>query len=141
MLRAIIVLPVYLAAMYLVPQTEWYGRFHATVLSSQPYLQWHLIGYGAALVIAVIWALFLEFGKQPQTYWTAVFTQVLKLGVIGVMVTSAWQLFQFFSGGELSVIMLLVPPIFMVAEMFYLFVEFIIAAFQGRRVESAARQG
>lgn len=141
MLRAIIVLPVYLAGMYLVPQTEWYGRFHAAVLASQPYLEWHLIGYGGALVIAIIWALILEFGKQPQSYWTSVFTQVLKIGLIGVMVTCAWQLFQFFTGGELSVIILLVAPIFMVTEVFYLFVEFIIAIVQSRRAESADRQG
>jgi hypothetical protein len=141
MLRAIVVLPVYLAGMYLVPQTEWYGQFHAAMLASEPYLQWHLIGYGAALAIAIIWALVLEFGKQPQTYWTAVFMQVVKMGLIGVMVSCAWQLFQFFTGGELSVIVLLVAPIFMVAEVFYLFVEFIIGAFQGRRVESADRQG
>jgi hypothetical protein len=52
MLRALIVLPLYLAAMYFVPQTEAYERFQAVVLASEPYLMWHIAGYSCALVIA-----------------------------------------------------------------------------------------
>jgi hypothetical protein len=139
MLRALIVLPLYLAAMYFVPQTEAYERFQAVVFASEPYLMWHIAGYSCALVIAIVWALIIEFGKPPHTYALAVLTQVLKLGLVGVMFASAYQLFQFFTSGDLSVFVLIVPPMFMAAELIYLFIEFLISSVQGRRAEIPER--
>lgn len=140
MLRALIVLPMYLAVIYFLPRTPWYDRFHAAVVESDPHMIWHIAGYGAALAISVIWALLIEFGKQPRTYAQTVLTQILKLGLVGVIFASSYQLFQFFTGGELSVFALMIPPMFMAAELTYLFLDYVVSLFQRKPATLVQRQ-
>jgi hypothetical protein len=127
MLRAFVVVPVYLACAYFAPQTLLYQRFSALVVASDDYLPYHLVAYGAGLAGAAILALVLHFGWKPRTYVQSVLHAVLRMGLIGVVFTCGWELFQFFSGNPLSVWALLVPVMFMVAELIYEFVEFVVA--------------
>jgi hypothetical protein len=132
MLRALIVLPVYLGFLYIVPQWALYERFHAAVLATEGSLSVHIAGYAVALVVSAVIALLLEYRWRPRTYALSVAAQVIKVGLIGVVAACGFQLFQFFTSGDLSVFILLLPIIFMSAELVYEFVEYLLSILRPR---------
>lgn len=127
MLRAFIVLPVYLACTFFAPQWPLYQRFHEAVVASNGHLQTHLIFYGGGLAGAAVLAPVVHFLWKPRTYAQGVLHAVLRMGLIGVVFTCAYQLYLYFTGEQLSVFALIVPFMFMLAELIYEFVEFVVA--------------
>jgi hypothetical protein len=141
MLRAFVVLPVYLACLYFAPQVPLYVRFHeAVVASGRTYLQYHVYGYMIGLGVSVVLALLMTFAWKPRTYAQGVLHAVFRMGVIGLVFCCAYQLFMFYTAGELTVFALLVPVMFMAAELIYEFVAFVFASFArlfGIKIQSA----
>jgi len=130
MLRAFVVLPVYLACLFFAPNLPLYQRFHDTVVASgRAYLQYHIYGYLIVLGVAIVLALLMSFAWKPRTYAQGVLHAVFRMGLIGVVFACAYQLFLFYTGSDLTVFVLLVPIVFMMAELIYEFVAFVLASF------------
>lgn len=124
MLRVIVVLPLYLAAMYFIPTLGLYRQFANWIESGESSLQLHLAGYASALIVAVVVAFMIE--PRTQSYRYGALFRVLRLGLVGVVVTSAYQLYCFLTSQPLSVLTLFTPAIFMVAEIIYELVEHVL---------------
>jgi hypothetical protein len=136
--RLIVVVPLYLACIFLLPKTQAYDALDALVRASTPYFFWHLVGYGVALVVGIVGALVIEFVIRPEWFgWDSVF-RVLRMGCIGLILTGAYQLFAFFTDTELSIFALIVPPMFIAVETVYEIVEYAIYRFRGRRAPTGA---
>ncbi|MBL8536582.1 MAG: hypothetical protein JNM59_04195 [Hyphomonadaceae bacterium] len=118
MIRVLIVLPLYLACLFLLPQADFYQAFHDSVAGGG-LQRWHLIAYGAALVVGVIGAAIIEFGLRPEGFGVDSILRVLRMGLIGLILTGGYQLFAFYTSQPLSVFALVVPLMFMAAEIVY----------------------
>ena len=125
MFRVLTVLPIYLAAFVLLPKTAFYDSFERAVLASQPLMVWHILAYGAAVVIGLAGACFIEYVLLPRDAGPGPLLRVLRAGCIGLLFTGAYQLFLFFNNEDLSVFILLVTPIFILAESAYELAEYV----------------
>lgn len=121
MLRVLIVLPLYLAGMYFVPQLEAYQRFADFVLATETRWIVHVIDYAVALIAAALIAWRIERLCYGERYG-AVF-RVVRASLIGVVVAAGYQLFCLFTGQQMSIVVLLAPLVFLVAEAVYELVE------------------
>lgn len=125
MFRVVTVLPIYLAAFVLLPKTAFYDGFERAVLATQPYMTWHILAYGVAVVVGLAGASFIEYGLLRRDVGPGPLLRVLRTGCLGLLFTGAYQLFLFFNGDNLSVVILLVTPIFIVAESVYELAEYV----------------
>ena len=117
MLRVLIVLPIYLAAAFFVPEMQAYDRFAALVESTETRWIVHVMDYAVAGIAAALVAWRIErlcYGEQFGAFF-----RVLRIGLIGVVVAAGYQLFCLFTGQPMSIVMILVPFVFMVAEVVY----------------------
>lgn len=113
--RIIIVLPIYLACMFLAPSLPGYAAFHAAVVENGIRV-WHLWAYGAGLGVGLLGAVIIEFWVKPYRFGGDSLWRILRMGLIGVVVTCAYQLVAFYTTRELSVLILIMPLVFMIAE-------------------------
>lgn len=135
MTRLFFVLPVYLIAIFWLPETPAYEAFHAAVIQNGVQA-WHLTAYAVGLTLGVVGALVIEFGFKPIGFGFDSVLRVLRLGFMGLIVTCAYQFFAYYTGRELSVFILLMPVLFIVAETFYEIAEYLIYLTQARRRRS-----
>lgn len=117
MLRVLIVLPIYLAAVFFIPETEAYQRFAEWVEATETRWLVHVMDYAIAGVAAALVAWRIERLCHGEQY--GAFFRVLRVGLIGVVVAAGYQLFCLFTGQPMSIVMLLVPFVFIVAETVY----------------------
>jgi len=138
-LRIIVVLPLYLALTAIAPRLPFYAALVETMAAIDQGLIWHIGGYAIALVLSGIAAWFIEYRLLPfSDRYTGVLA-VLRMGFIGVLVASGFQLFMFFTGQPLSVFILFMPIIFMIAEAVYEFVEAMLERGRIRRARQIDR--
>lgn len=139
MLRIIIVLPLYLALTAIAPRLPFYAPLVETMAAINEDLIWHIVGYAIALVLSGLAAWFIEYRLLPYSDRYTGMLSVLRMGFIGVLVASGFQLFMFFTGQPLSVFILFMPIIFMMAEAVYEFVEAALARARERRARRVDR--
>lgn len=117
MLRLAIVLPIYLAVMYYAPNVRAFEAFASLIQMTPASYNQHLIDYGAALALAAL----LVWTIQP---WTAMpglgpLLRILRMGLLGVIAASAWQIFCLVSGTEMSAVVFVIPLALALAEFTY----------------------
>jgi hypothetical protein len=132
-LRVFIIIPLYLAVMFLVPRTAIFETFAAAIRSSGPSIIWHVYGYVCALIVSTACAWIIEYKWLPRVYRYDGLLRVLRMGFLGVVVASLYQLFAFFFMTELSIVILLVPVAFVLGEAAYETVEYVRSLGAGRR--------
>ncbi len=131
MLRVMIVLPIYLAAMYFAPSLPGYAQFEALVRATETTTTRHIIDYAVALAMALLLAWMID--RQTLSPRYGAFFRVIRMGLLGVVVAALYQLFCLLTATGMSIMILLAPPIFMIAEAAYETVEAALGALRGNR--------
>jgi hypothetical protein len=132
-LRVFIIIPFYFAVMFLVPRTALFEEIAAIIRSTHEFMIWHLYGYVCALIVSAACAWIIEYKWLPRAYRYDALLRIIRMGFLGVAVVSLYQLCSVFFISEMSVVILLVPVAFVVAETAYETVEYIRSLGAGRR--------
>jgi hypothetical protein len=139
-LRIFIIIPIYVAVMFLVPRTALFERIATAIRSTESSIVWHLYGYVCALVLSTALAWIIEYKWLPRASRYDALLRVMRTGLVGVIVASLFQLCAFFFVGGLGVDILLIPVAFIVGETAYEIVEYFRSLGAGRRNQPLFRR-
>lgn len=121
MLRLAIVLPIYVTVMFFAPRLAAYDALADMLDAVTTTVGQALLDYSAALALAALLVWSTE--RWSLSPGVGAFVRVLRMGLLGVIVAAAWQIFCLISGTELSIIVMLIPAALLLAELAYELVE------------------
>jgi hypothetical protein len=127
MLRVLVVMPIYLAAIFLIPHSQALGAVG-------DYLdRWSVrTVLGASAILGIVGAAgvwYIEHRILPYTYAAGWVWRVLRMFLIGLLVMAILQYFYYFSAKRFDLFAIFLPLAFLVAEAIYEFVEFVLERF------------
>ncbi|MET0547593.1 MAG: hypothetical protein ABWZ40_14940 [Caulobacterales bacterium] len=137
MIRILVIAPLYLAMMFLIPLLPGYKAFELNLLQEVLRLRWHMALYGLLLLTAVVFGALIQFRVLPYSYRFAGIMGIVKMGFVGAIIACLYQGYAFYNGGGVSLLVMLTPFLFMIAEAIYELVVFLIVRARLRRHKAA----
>jgi hypothetical protein len=117
-LRAIIVLPIYLVIIFFAPSLAILQPLANAIEASgnqSPML--HAIGYGIAIPVSLALAALCSRGERHYNY--GVFARIAQMTLLGIAVMSTYQLFLYFTDSGMQIFAFLIPVAFCIGETAY----------------------